>query len=214
MSIEVKVPQLPESVSDATVVAWNKQPGDTVERDENLVDLETDKVVLEVPSPVSGILKEILVADDTTVTSGEILAIIEEGSAPAKSDAPTSGESTTEPAQSSDDSDVKTSPAVRRMLEEHSLNASDIASSGKDGRLTKTDVQAHLDGGAKKAAPAAKPDAKASTPVFSGGREERRVPMTRLRKMIAKRMVESKTEAAILTSFNEVDLTEVMALRA
>ena len=214
MSIEVKVPQLPESVSDATVVAWNKQPGDTVERDENLVDLETDKVVLEVPSPVSGILKEILVADDTTVTSGEILAIIEEGSAPAKSDAPTSGESTTEPAQSSDDSDVKTSPAVRRMLEEHSLNASDIASSGKDGRLTKTDVQAHLDGGAKKAAPAAKPDAKASAPVFSGGREERRVPMTRLRKMIAKRMVESKTEAAILTSFNEVDLTEVMALRA
>ena len=214
MSIEVKVPQLPESVSDATVVAWNKQPGDTVERDENLVDLETDKVVLEVPSPVSGILKEILVADDTTVTSGEILAIIEEGSAPAKSDAPTSGESTTEPAQSSDDSDVKTSPAVRRMLEEHSLNASDIASSGKDGRLTKTDVQAHLDGGAKKAAPAAKPAAKASAPVFSGGREERRVPMTRLRKMIAKRMVESKTEAAILTSFNEVDLTEVMALRA
>ncbi len=214
MSIEVKVPQLPESVTDATVVAWNKQPGDMVERDENLVDLETDKVVLEVPAPVSGILKEILVSDDTTVTSGEILAIIEEsatGSSPSSSE----DKASTEPAKStSDDSDVKTSPAVRRMLEEHGLNASDITSSSKDGRITKTDVQAYIDGGAKKAAPAAKPAAKTSTPVFSGGREERRVPMTRLRKMIAKRMVESKTEAAILTSFNEVDLTEVMALRA
>ena len=214
MSIEVKVPQLPESVTDATVVAWNKQPGDMVERDENLVDLETDKVVLEVPAPVSGILKEILVSDDTTVTSGEILAIIEEsatGSSPSSSE----DKASTEPAKStSDDSDVKTSPAVRRMLEEHGLNASDITSSSKDGRITKTDVQAYIDGGAKKAAPAAKPAAKTSTAVFSGGREERRVPMTRLRKMIAKRMVESKTEAAILTSFNEVDLTEVMALRA
>ena len=218
MSIEVKVPQLPESVTDATVVAWNKKPGDRVERDENLVDLETDKVVLEVPAPVSGILKEILVSDDTTVTSGELLAIIEESAAPGKSEAaPESDSAATDAAQTApaDDSDVKTSPAVRRMLEEHGLKASDIAASGKDGRISKTDVQAHLDGGSKKAAPAAaKPAAKASTPVFSGGREERRVPMTRLRKMIAKRMVESKTEAAILTSFNEVDLTEVMALRA
>ena len=212
MSIEVKVPQLPESVTDATVVAWNKQPGDAVERDENLVDLETDKVVLEVPAPVSGILKEIIVQDDTTVTSGQLLAIIEEGASAAPS-APVASD---EAPAATDDSDVKTSPAVRRLLEEHNLSADDIPSSGKDGRITKTDVQAFIDKGGKKAAPA---PAKKSSPVvaaanFSGGREERRVPMTRLRKMIAKRMVESKTEAAILTSFNEVDLTEVMALRA
>jgi len=183
-------------------------------KDENLVDLETDKVVLEVPAPVSGVLKEILIADDTTVTSGEILAIIDD-SAAAQSEASTESKATTQAVKVESDSDVKTSPAVRRMLEEHGLNAADITASGKDGRLTKTDVQAHLDGGAKKSASTAKPAAaKNSTPVFSGGREERRVPMTRLRKMIAKRMVESKTEAAILTSFNEVDLTEVMALRA
>jgi len=212
MSIEVKVPQLPESVSDATVVEWNKQPGDTVSRDENLVDLETDKVVLEVPAPVNGVLKEILVESDTVVTSGQVLAIIEEGDAPAKAKPAASAAP-----ESSSDGDVKTSPAVRRMLEEHNLSADDIPA-GKDGRITKTDVQSFIDNGGKKAASASSTKAaKASVPapaVFSGGREARRVPMTRIRKKIAERLVQSKTEAAILTSFNEVDLTEVMALRA
>lgn len=225
MSIEVKVPQLPESVTDAIVVAWNKQPGDAVTRDENLVDLETDKVVLEVPAPVNGILKEILIQDDTTVTSGQILAIIEEGEAApkaeAKADAETStakesGKEAAPTAETTQEGDLKTSPAVRRMLEEHNLNAGDISASSKDGRLTKTDVQAHLDAGGKSSStskPAAAKAATAPAANFSGGREERRVPMTRLRAKIAERMVQAKTEAALLTSFNEVDLTEVIALR-
>lgn len=221
MSIEVKVPQLPESVTDAIVVAWNKQPGDAVTRDENLVDLETDKVVLEVPAPVNGILKEILIQDDTTVTSGQILAIIEEGDAvapkaEAKQDVQPAAKDAAPAAESTQEGDLKTSPAVRRMLEEHNLNASDISASSKDGRLTKTDVQAHLDAGGKSSS-ASKPAAAKAVTVpaanFSGGREERRVPMTRLRAKIAERMVQAKTEAALLTSFNEVDLTEVIALR-
>ncbi|MBT8140884.1 MAG: 2-oxo acid dehydrogenase subunit E2, partial [Gammaproteobacteria bacterium] len=216
MSIEVKVPQLPESVTDATVVTWNKQPGDSVSRDENLVDLETDKVVLEVPAPVDGVLKEILIGDDTTVTSGEILAIIDDTASAAPS-APAASDEAQAPAASAAsnaESDVKTSPAVRRMLEEHNLSADDIPASAKDGRITKTDVQAYLDKGTSKS-PTPAAASKAVVPVASlGGREERRVPMTRLRKKIAERMVQSKSEAAILTSFNEVDLTEVMALRA
>ena len=216
MSIEVKVPQLPESVSDATVVAWNKEPGEAVSRDENLVDLETDKVVLEVPAPVNGVLKEILVESDTVVTSGQVLAIIEEGeaAAPTAEAKPTAAATTeTSSASSLSNDEIKTSPAVRRMLEENGLSPSDIPG-GSDGRITKEDVQAFLDKGGKSSSNASKSTAVKAAPVFSGGREERRVPMTRLRKKIAERMVQSKTEAAILTSFNEVDLTEVMALRA
>ncbi len=215
MSIEVKVPQLPESVSDATVVEWNKQPGDSVARDENLVDLETDKVVLEVPAPVNGVLKEILVESDTVVTSGQVLAIIEEGAAaaPSPAAAETAPAETAAPASNAGDADNRTSPAVRRMLEEHGLQAADIPT-GKDGRITKTDVQAFLDKGGKQVTAPSAAKAAPAPAVFSGGREARRVPMTRIRKKIAERLVQSKTEAAILTSFNEVDLTEVMALRA
>jgi len=226
MSIEVKVPQLPESVADATLVSWHKGPGDQVSRDENLVDLETDKVVLEVPSPSDGVLKEILIQDGTTVTSGETLAVIEEGEAKAPAAAPAApepaGEESPEPAAESGATPGrpgaadKLSPAVRRLVEEHGLDATQIPGSGRDGRISKADVMKFLEGG-KPAAPAAEVPAAAPAAAPgtapAGGRGERRVPMTRLRARIADRMVEAQQTAALLTSFNEVDLTEVMRLR-
>ncbi len=152
-TIEVRVPQLPESVADATLVAWRKQPGDAVSRDENLVDLETDKVVLEVPAPASGVLREIKVANGTTVTGGQLLAVIEEGvAAAASSAAPAAGEvgrgpgevpAAKEAADTRKDSD-KLAPSVRRLVEEHKLAPTDIAGSGRDGRITKGDVLTHL----------------------------------------------------------------------
>jgi len=228
MTIEVKVPQLPESVADATLISWHKSPGDQVSRDENLVDLETDKVVLEVPAPASGVLKEIRIADGTTVTSGEILALLEEGeasseasepapAAPGAKPAPQTPEPQAQASQSEREEDRggsadKLSPAVRRLVEEHSLDASRIPGSGRDGRITKADVMQFLQ---SKDKPAARPEqgsSAASSPA-AGSRGERRVAMTRLRTRIADRMVEAQQAAAMLTSFNEVDLSEVMRLR-
>lgn len=202
MSIEVRVPQLPESVADATLVTWHKRPGDTVSRDENLVDLETDKVVLEVPAPMAGVLREIRVDNGTTVTSGQILAILEEAVAQA-------------PAASA----AKLAPSVRRIVEEQKIDPGSISGSGRDGRITKTDVVNHL--ATKPAAPAAALDnmkkaAAATHPLKAavrGGRTEQRVPMTRLRARIAERMVLAQASQAMLTSFNEVDLKAVMELR-
>ncbi|MCG8433691.1 MAG: 2-oxoglutarate dehydrogenase complex dihydrolipoyllysine-residue succinyltransferase [Gammaproteobacteria bacterium] len=211
MSTEIKVPQLPESVADATLVSWHKQEGEAVERDENLVDIETDKVVLEVPAPVSGVLQSISIQDGATVTSGEIIGMLQEGAAKAAAPAETKTEVAQQSAPSSEpapSADKPLSPSVRRLVEEHSLNPSQIAGTGKDGRLTKADVLAFLD--KRRDAPA--PEVPEAVPV-SGNREERRVPMTRMRARIAERMVESQQTAALLTSFNEVDLTEVMALR-
>ena len=221
MSIEVKVPQLPESVADATLVAWHKQPGDAVGRDENLVDLETDKVVLEVPAPVSGVITKIHIQDGATVTSGELLAVLEEGDAPAvtkSSNEPSESKTAKpEPAEAAsadaDDADKgsahKLSPSVRRLVEEHSLDPSAIEGTGRDGRITKSDVMSFLDsGGAAVSKPGAPP---ATQP--TGLRHEERVPMTRLRSRIAERMVEAQSTAAMLTSFNEVDLYKVMDLR-
>ncbi len=224
MSIEIKVPPLPESVSDATLVAWHKQPGDSVSRDENLVDLETDKVVLEVPAPASGTLTEIKVSDGATVTAGDVLALLEEGEVDA--DAEPSGdreaaeaqvgESGSGAAKQPDSGPIKTSPAVRRLLEEHDLDATMVPGSGKDGRITKGDVMAFLKSEGGGGVASAEP-----TPVVAGGdgavgpaRSEQRVPMTRLRARIAERLVEAQRTAAMLTTFNEVDLTEVMALRS
>jgi 2-oxoglutarate dehydrogenase E2 component (dihydrolipoamide succinyltransferase) len=217
-TIEVRVPQLPESVADATLVAWRKQPGDAVNRDENLVDLETDKVVLEVPAPANGVLKEIKVQNGTTVTGGQILAVIEEGAVAAASRA----QGTTSPAavgEAKKDSD-KLAPSVRRLVEEHKLEPADIAGSGRDGRITKGDVLTHL--ADKSAAPAAtpasapvtKPAAAPVPPLPAGERGERRVPMTRLRARIAERLVQAQSTAAMLTTFNEVDLKAVNELRA
>jgi len=228
MSIEVKVPQLPESVADATLVAWHKSPGDRVSRDENLADLETDKVVLEVPAPADGILKEIRISDGTTVTAGEILAVLEEGEASGKAD-------TAEPAAASeadappadddedegeDDADQapgkaagRLSPSVRRLVEEHDLDPAAIAGTGRDGRITKADVMAFLerpDSATKKGGAA---PSSGATAAARGAREERRIPMTRMRTRIAERLVEAQATAAMLTSFNEVDLGAVMAIR-
>ncbi|MEQ8206435.1 MAG: 2-oxoglutarate dehydrogenase complex dihydrolipoyllysine-residue succinyltransferase [Woeseia sp.] len=225
MSIEIKVPQLPESVSDATLVAWHKKVGDAVSRDENLVDLETDKVVLEVPAPASGILKEIKIKDGTTVTAGDLLAVLEEGDAPAKSssadETPAPSDDTTaddssrvSSAESTGSSAHKMSPSVRRLLDEHDLDVSVIKGSGKDGRVSKSDVMKYLKSHSDE--DVAPGDSNAAVPSTSTGvaaRTEQRVPMTRLRARIAERLVNAQQSAAMLTTFNEVDLTEVMALR-
>ncbi|HET6656027.1 MAG TPA: 2-oxoglutarate dehydrogenase complex dihydrolipoyllysine-residue succinyltransferase [Gammaproteobacteria bacterium] len=232
MSTEVKVPQLPESVSEATLVNWHKKPGDAVKRDENLVDLETDKVVLEVPAPADGVLKEIKVEDGSTVGGGDLIAILEEGEAAPEKEEESKEEAKPESAEKQEPekaaaedkseekvergkSAAKLSPSVRRLVEEHDLDPSDIEGSGRDGRLTKSDVMQYIEQG-EKPAPAAeeKPQAARAPAPQAGAREERRVPMTRLRARIAERMVESQTNAALLTSFNEIDMTEVMALRS
>jgi 2-oxoglutarate dehydrogenase E2 component (dihydrolipoamide succinyltransferase) len=240
------VPQLPESVADATLIAWHKQPGDTVLRDENLVDLETDKVVLEVPAPVAGVLKEIKLADGTTVTSGQILAVIEEGAAAAGAAAvpgasapaimaAASGAVTNanEAALSAPKSGGggKLSPAAKRVVEENQVDPKSVAGSGRDGRVSKSDVVNHLSnaraapaGGpapvpppAAGAVPAPAPKAPAQfVPPTSvrGVRADQRVPMTRLRARIAERMVQAQSTQALLTSFNEVDLKAVNELRS
>lgn len=208
MSIEVKVPVLPESVADATIAAWHKKPGDTVARDENLLDLETDKVVLEVPAPADGVLEACLFQVGDTVESGQLLATLKVGAAAPKS-ASENAASDTHAAESATPS---TGPAVRRLMEEHDLNPADITGSGKDGRITKADVDTFIASSrdaSKSVAPVAVP---AATP--AGAREERRVPMSRLRVRIAERLLEAQHNAAMLTTFNEVNLKAVMDLRA
>src|SRR5262245_66073454 len=149
MTIEIKVPQLPESVADATLVTWHKQAGQAVSRDENLADLETDKVVLEVPAPVTGVLKELRIVAGTSVTSGQVLAVLEEGGAatvPAKAAAPAPAAAKPAPAAApAAANDSKLAPSVRRMVEEQKLDPAKIAGSGKDGRITKGDVVEYLD---------------------------------------------------------------------
>jgi len=217
MSIEIKVPQLPESVADATLVTWHKQVGQAVSRDENLADLETDKVVLEVPAPVSGVIKELRITAGTSVTSGQVLAVLEEGAAataapaakPAAAPAPAAKAAPAAAPAAANDSG-KLAPSVRRMVEEKQLDPSKIPASGRDGRITKGDVVEYLDKPA-----AAKPAAAVSAPaVGAAGRQDQRVPMTRLRARIAERLLEAQHTQAQLTTFNEIDLKAVMDLRA
>ena len=218
MTTEIKVPQLPESVADATLVAWHKQPGDTVSRDENLADLETDKVVLEVPAPMNGVIKEIRIQSGTTVTSGQVLAVIDEAGAGAA--APAAKPAAATAAKAAPAAEEKLSPSVRRLVEENKLDPGAIPGSGKDGRLTKSDVVGFLgkqpNGGSSPAAPApaARAPLPAARPSAPGARNEQRVPMTRLRQRVAQRLVEAQSTQALLTSFNEVDLTAVNELRA
>lgn len=228
MSIEVKVPNLPESVSEATVADWHKQPGDRVSREENIVDLETDKVMLEVPSVADGVIKEILVEAGATVTAGDVLALIEEGSGGAAKDkgsaqdksSQSSSNDSASQASSDNDEAAGQSPAVRKMLAEHDLNAADIKGTGKGGRLTKSDVEAHLKSAPKKGESGSSTSSTRSgtasnaQPTASGAREEQRVPMTRIRQRIAERLVEAQTTAAMLTTFNEVNLGPLMESRA
>ncbi|MDH3748641.1 MAG: 2-oxoglutarate dehydrogenase complex dihydrolipoyllysine-residue succinyltransferase [Gammaproteobacteria bacterium] len=218
MSIEIKVPPLPESVADATLVAWHKHAGDAVSRDENLVDLETDKVVLEVPAPADGSISAIKIEEGATVTAGVVLAILDEGDAPVADQVVENAKA--EPAEvvveSADISKtIKTSPAVRRLLEEHDLDATMVTGTGKDGRLTKADVLSFLksDESSNTAPGDPAPEIIGEGAAVMLERNEQRVPMTRLRARIAERLVEAQQTAAMLTTFNEVDLTEVMALR-
>jgi len=216
MSTEVKVPQLPESVADATLVTWHKKPGDTVARDENLVDLETDKVVLEVPAPAAGVLLEIRAQDGATVVSGDVIAVLDTSAGAAASAAPVApAAAAADDSDADDGSDPKTSPAVRRLVEEHGLDLAKIPGSGKDGRVTKADVTTYMESAPKAAPATAAPSAPAAPKPAapSGTRREERVPMTRLRARIAERMVEAQSNAAMLTSFNEVDLSAVIDMR-
>jgi 2-oxoglutarate dehydrogenase E2 component (dihydrolipoamide succinyltransferase) len=214
MSIELRVPQLPESVSDATILNWHKRPGDAVRQDESLVDLETDKVVLEVPAPQAGVLKEIRFADGDTVQAEDILGIIDAGAV---------AESTAETQGIDQDEVSALSPSVRRLINETGVDPTTIQGSGKHGRILKTDVEAAVEA-AKAAQPAhsAKAEAPAGEPVkapapaapsVAAGRTEERVPMTRLRKRVAERLVQAQHTAAILTTFNEVNLQAVSDLR-
>ena len=230
MSIEVLVPHLPESVSDATLITWHKQPGDTVTKNENLVDLETDKVVLEVPAPASGVLSKILKENGSIVVGGEVLALLEAQTAEESSAAAAAAP---EPEQD-EESDIPLSPSVRRLIAENALDPSVIKGSGKDGRLTKTDVLDYLHKKnlqeAQLIAPVApaqaeppKPVETAPSPVVpkaetesrgvSNLRPEQRVPMTRLRAKVAERLLQAQQNAAMLTTFNEVNMQNVIDLR-
>lgn len=200
MTIEIKVPVLPESIADAIVATWHKQVGDFVEQDENIVDLETDKVVLEVPAPESGVLKEIKCQEGDTVLAEQLLATFEAGA--AKTSTPN------KKAKEADSEDHLT-PAVRRMIAENNLDASKIKGSGKDGKITKDDVQAHM----TKPAAAPKTAKSAQIVVPTGERIEKREPMSRLRKRVAERLLEVNHNTAMLTTFNEVNMQAVMDLR-
>jgi len=206
MLIEVKVPQLSESVSEATLVSWHKKEGDAVSRDENLIDIETDKVVLETPAPADGVLVKIVKNGGDSVTSGEIIATIDTeakaaAGAPAAAAAPAAAPAAAAPAAAVS----AASPSARKILDEKGIAASDVAGSGRGGRVTKEDAVAAQAKPAAAAAPA--------VAVASGDRAEQRVPMTRLRARIAERLIQSKNENAILTTFNEVNMAPVMALR-
>jgi 2-oxoglutarate dehydrogenase E2 component (dihydrolipoamide succinyltransferase) len=223
MTIEVRVPQLPESVADATLVSWHKKPGDSVARDENLVDLETDKVVLEVPAPVSGVLKEIKLNDGATVTSGQLLAFIDEGAGTSAAPVASAAPAATKTAAKEPVKDApKLSPAAKRVAEENKVDPQAVAGSGRDGRVSKSDVVNFLS--AKETAAAVPSVADAPTPKAPAqfvpapsaraARADQRVPMTRLRARIAERMVQAQATQALLTSFNEVDLLAVNQMRS
>ncbi|MGA8279223.1 MAG: 2-oxoglutarate dehydrogenase complex dihydrolipoyllysine-residue succinyltransferase [Rhodanobacteraceae bacterium] len=230
MSIEVKVPILPESVSDATVAGWHKKPGDAVKRDENLVDLETDKVMLEVPAPADGVLKSIARKTGDVVNGEEVLAVIDEGAAAPKEQAKSTppdaagatlkNRATEAPEGKAPESNAAPphrapasadlSPAARRVATEKGIDPTEVTGSGRDGRVTKEDLLNYRsDGGHDKASVAP----TATTAATGGNRPEERVPMTRMRAKIAERLMHSKESIAMLTSFNEVNLAKVVAMR-
>ncbi|GAB5340102.1 2-oxoglutarate dehydrogenase complex dihydrolipoyllysine-residue succinyltransferase [Pseudomonas fluorescens] len=219
MAIEIKAPSFPESVADGTVATWHKKPGEAVKRDDLIVDIETDKVVLEVLAEADGVLGAIVAEEGATVLSNQVLGSIEEGSAAAPAPAAAAPAAACAPAAApaAAGEDPIAAPAARQLAEENGINLASIKGTGKDGRVTKEDVVAAVE--AKKNAPAAAP-AKAAAPaaaapVFAAGdRTEKRVPMTRVRATVAKRLVEAQSNMAMLTTFNEVDMTEVMALRS
>ena len=229
MAIEITVPTLGESVADATVARWIKTTGDAVAADEPVVELETDKVTLEVPAPAAGTLGEILAAEGATVEVGASLAMLNEGaapaapapeapakSAPAKSAPATPAPSPAAPAAASAAAGMPLSPAVRRLVEENNLNPAAIRGTGVDGRLTKADVLTHMKGAPAAWAPAAAPAQQMprQQPRPEDAAREERVPMSKLRQVIASRLKAAQNTAAMLTTFNEVDMTALMALRS
>ncbi len=217
MSTEIKAPTFPESVADGTVATWHKQPGEACSADELIVDIETDKVVLEVVAPADGVLKEIVKGEGDTVLSEEVIATFEAGAAaeapPPAASAPATETAAAPAAEVTTDAD-KIGPAARKLIDENGLDASQIKGTGKNGGITKEDVQNFL-----KNKPAAAPAATApaaAAPALNvpvGERTEKRVPMTRLRATIAKRLVEAQQNAAMLTTYNEVNMKPVMELR-
>ena len=218
MAIEIKAPTFPESVADGTVATWHKKPGDAVKRDELIVDIETDKVVLEVLATADGVLGAIVKGEGDTVLSDEVLGSIVEGGAAAA--APAAAPAAAAPAAAAADAgedDPVAAPAARKLAEENGIDLATVAGTGKGGRITKEDVVAAVANKKSAPAPAAKPAAAAAAApvvVAAGDRTEKRVPMTRLRAKIAERLVEAQSSMAMLTTFNEVDMTEVMALRS
>ncbi|WP_325080896.1 2-oxoglutarate dehydrogenase complex dihydrolipoyllysine-residue succinyltransferase [Klebsiella aerogenes] len=217
-SVDILVPDLPESVADATVATWHKKPGDAVVRDEVLVEIETDKVVLEVPASADGILDAVLEDEGATVLSRQILGRLREGNsagkaADAKADTKESTPAQRQQASLEEQSNDALSPAIRRLLAEHGLDAAAIKGTGVGGRLTREDVEKHLANAPAKAEAKA-PAAAAAEPVAQlGHRSEKRVPMTRLRKRVAERLLEAKNSTAMLTTFNEVNMKPIMDLR-
>src|SRR5690606_35965202 len=229
MSTEIKAPQFPESVADGTVATWHKKVGESVKRDELLVDIETDKVVLEVVAPADGVLKEIRKDEGDTVESQELLGIFEEGASAGGGSKP-AAEKAEAKAQEPADEDASAAaagPAARKLMAEHGLDASRVEGSGKGGRITREDVEQALKTREQQSAPASSPApatapakptptptrAHAELPAVVGEREERRVPMTRLRKREAERLVDAQQTAAILTTFNEVNMKPIMDMR-
>lgn len=205
MSIEIKVPVLPESVADATIATWHVQPGEQVSRDQNLVDIETDKVVLEVVAPEDGSIAEFLANEGDTVLGEAVIAKFIAGAVVAKE--VTEAESS--PAEAVDDSSDALSPSVRRLLSEHGIEASKVKGTGTGGRITKEDVETFVKSKSAAAAPVSAPVAVAPL----GERSQKRVPMSRLRKTIANRLLEAKNSTAMLTTFNEVNMKPIMDIR-
>jgi 2-oxoglutarate dehydrogenase E2 component (dihydrolipoamide succinyltransferase) len=230
MLVEVKVPQLSESVAEATLLTWHKKEGEAVKRDENLVDVETDKVVLELPAPADGVLAKIVKGDGSTVVSGELIATIDTeakaaagapaAAAPAVRAEPVAVAPTPAPEPAAARQDARLMPAARKLVEEHAVDPTKITGSGREGRITKADVIEQLvrSPAPPPSAPAPKPALAPAPPPVSvekvlSGRPEQRVPMSRLRARIAERLVQSQSTAAILTTFNEVNMQPVMDLR-
>lgn len=212
MSLEIKAPVFPESVADGTVATWHKKPGDAVKRDELLVDIETDKVVLEVVSPADGVLQDVLKQEGDTVLSQELLAHVAEGAAAAPAaSAPVAEPAKAEAPAAKADAPAAAGPAARKAAAEAGVNVANLTGSGVGGRVTKADVLA----APKAAAPAASAPAAAAAPapLAAGERIEKRVPMTRLRAKVAERLLEAKQSTAMLTTFNEVNMKPVMDLR-
>ncbi len=230
MSIEIKAPTLPESVPDGTIASWHKKAGDAVKRDELLVDIETDKVVIEVVSPADGVLEKIVKESGDTIVSNELIALVKEGAAASEADQSDDKKSddkksddkqadskteqkTDKKSESASDDAPLLSPAAKKLAEEHGIKADQVTGTGKDGRVTKEDVMSAIEGGSKSGTSA---PAKREHPVadMSSGRVEERVPMSRLRAKVAERLLQASQTTAMLTTFNEVNMEPVMSLRS